>query len=280
MTRTPRTTPLPRVLATALALTASAGAAQDAEPAAGQRVWLQLAAFRPDIDSTLRLDRAGGALQGTRLDGESDLGLARHRTQPAALLGVRLGERWRAEFEYLRMSRSARSGTGPGGIAFGDAVFQAEVDAAMRSETYRLSLGYSALRTPVSELGLVVGAHLTDMMVRLRGSASVNGQPVAGFTERRRETLPAPTVGLYGSHRLGARWELDGRVDFFKLSHDGYRGRIVNAQANALYHATRNIAVGLGWRHEYLRVDADRSSFNGTLRQRWSGPQAFVRVGF
>ena len=92
--------------------------------------------------------------------------------------------------------------------------------------------------------------------------------------------VPAPTVGLYGNYRLNTRWELNGRVDLFKLNIGDYDGRLVNLQANALYRVTPNVGVGLGWRYHDLRVDADARNFSGEINYRMSGPQLFLQAGF
>lgn len=267
-------------LTAALALSAGAACAQTA-PTDDPRVWLQVSAYRPSVDSSFRLDRDGGALNGTDIDGEGDLGLASRKTVPQVMLGLRLSERWRAEFEYFSLNRrSSTSVASIGGISFGDGQFNADIDARLRTHTYRLAAGYSFVRDPQKELGVAVGVHVTDMLVSVRGAAIVNGQPVGAFTERRSETLPAPTLGVYGSYRIGSNWELDGRVDFFKLSYRQYAGRLLNMQANAMYRVTPQIAVGVGWRRDDLRLEGDRSNFSGELRYRFSGPQVFVRAGF
>ena len=56
-------------LTAALALSAGAACAQTA-PTDDPRVWLQVSAYRPSVDSSFRLDRDGGALNGTDIDGE------------------------------------------------------------------------------------------------------------------------------------------------------------------------------------------------------------------
>lgn len=268
--------------AAALALSTGAACAQtETAPEDAPRVWVQVSAYRPSVDSSFRLDRSGGGLTGTRIDGEGDLALASRKTVPQVMLGLRLSDRWRAEFEYFSLDRrSSTSVASIGGIRFGDGQFNADIDARLRTHTYRLAAGYSFVRDAQKELGVAVGAHVTDMLVSLQGAAIVNGQPQGAFTERRSETLPAPTLGVYGNYRIGAHWELDGRIDFFKLSYRQYTGRLLNMQANALYRITPQIGLGVGWRRDDLRLEGDRASFSGELRYRFSGPQVFVRAGF
>lgn len=267
-------------LAAAAALACSSGAlAQGLTVAQDQRVWLQVSAFRPNMDSRVRLDETDSVLQGTPLDGETDFGLARRKTVPAVLLGGRLSERWRAEFEYFSLDRSGSATTD--GIRFGDGQFVADIDTRMRTRTYRLSAGYSFLKASDREAGVLLGAHVTDALLRVQGAAIVDGQAVGAVTERRSETVPAPTVGVYGSWRPGAgRWELSGRVDLFKLHIGDYDGRLVNLQANAMCRLTPHVGLGLGWRYHDLRVDADARNFSGEIKYRMNGPQLFLQAGF
>src|SRR5262245_27572672 len=69
--------------------------------------WLQLGAFRPSVDSTLRVDDSSSS-GGTPFDAENVLGLPRRKTLASGLIGVRLGERWRLEVEHFALNRSVR----------------------------------------------------------------------------------------------------------------------------------------------------------------------------
>jgi hypothetical protein len=245
-----------------------------------QKVWVRLGAFHPDIDTTARIDTASGTSIGTELSFEA-LGLPRKKTLPTLLVGARLGSAWRAEFEYFRLSRSGSS-TLDAQIAVDDTVYaaSARLDIRIVSDIYRLSGGYSFIKTSWAELGAVAGLHVTQLDIGIAGTGTVAGQATARATEEQRQTVPLPTLGLYGALAFAPGWQSTARVDYFSLRRGGYDGRLVNAQANVLYRFTPQVALGAGWRIDDYKVSADRSTFRGRLQYRFTGPQAFVEAAF
>lgn len=245
-----------------------------------QKMWLRLGAFHPAIDTTARIDTASGSVIGTEFSFEG-LGLAKRKTLPTLLVGARLGSAWRAEFEYFRLSRSG-SATLAGQLTVDDTVYpaSARLDSRFSSDIYRLSGGYSFVKTAQAELGAVAGLHITRFDIALTGTGTVSGQVVSSATERRRQTVPLPTLGLYGALAFAPGWQTTARADYFSLRRGGYDGRLVNAQVNVLYRFNRQVAFGAGWRIDDYRVAADRSSFSGQLEYRFSGPQALLEASF
>ncbi len=261
------------LIATSTAAMADTGAAQLTDTA-----WLQIAAYRPQVRTALRLDR--GNERGTELRAEDDLALNRQPTLPAVLLGLRLADRWRAEFEFFDLRRDRRQVAFPGdGVDFGGGTFNAAAEARVDIRTSRLSAGYSFYRSPASEAGVVAGIHLTKFSMRLEGDAIVNGVSTPLFKEERQRSVPAPTLGAYAAHAFAAGWLVDGRLDLLKFNTRGYRGHLVNAQANVQYRLTRHVGLGLGWRLNDLQLDGQGDSFRGKLDYRFNGPQVFMSVG-
>jgi hypothetical protein len=259
---------------------AGAAAAADTLDTLDQRVWLRLGAFRPDIDTTARIDDAGGTAVGTQFSFE-DLGLPRKKTLPTLLLGARLGSAWRAEFEYFQLRRDGRT-TLDETLTVDDTTYPvaAALDTRLRSDVYRLSGGWSFVRAPHLEVGAVLGLHVTRFDLRLEGTVSAPGQPVASATEQQRQTVPLPTIGLYGAFALAPGWQATARADYFSLKHSDVDGRLINAQANLIYRATPNLGLGVGWRYDDYRVDATKSAFRGRVEYRFQGPQAFLEAAY
>lgn len=267
----------------AVALTAglcSAVARADDAGSLNQKLWLRVNAFRPGIDSKVRVDHPQTSAPGTEVEFE-DLGLARRKTLPTLLLGGRFGDGWRAEFEYLRLSRSGRVTLGQL-LNFDDTTFpvQGVVSTDFKSDIYRASIGYSFLRTPQAELGAVVGLHVTRFDLSIEGNVSALGQPAAVRREEEHRTVPLPTVGLYGAWAFAPHWETTARLDVFSLRHSSYDGRLFNAQANLIYRFTSNVGVGLGYRYDDYRLESSKQDFRGFVDYKFNGPQAFVEAGF
>jgi hypothetical protein len=246
-----------------------------------QQGWVQLGAFRPSIDSTVQYNNPSSGLAGTELDLESDLGLAKRKTLPSLLIGARIADRWRVEFEHFALKRSGTE-TLDVAINVDDTTFSAsaQVDTDFSSKVYRLSGGYSFYKSPEAEAGLSLGVHVTDFRLALEGIGSVNGGPASVRSERRDKTVPLPTLGLYGTWAFAPSWEAGGRLDVLSLKVRDYKGTLLNAQANVFYRVTPNVALGLGYRHDDYRLKAERSDWTGKVEYRFSGPQVVLDAGF
>jgi hypothetical protein len=269
----------PWLLGCASALAGSAALAQSSAPG----WWFQLGAFRPSIDSTLRVDDAGGA-NGTQFDAENALGLPRRKTLASGLIGVRLGDRWRLEVEHFNLNRSVRQFAITETLVIDDTTFpvSAQIDTDFDSKVTRVSGGYSFVKSEAAELGFVVGAHVTNFQFGISGTFSSGGGAPATFRREERDaTVPLPTVGLFGSMALAPGLALNGRADVFSFSHRGYDGRLLNLQANVTWHFTPNIGIGAGYRFNDYRVEADRGEdFRGRLDYEFRGPVLFVDARF
>lgn len=269
-------------------LAASAGAllafgtparAQSVTDGLNQRFWVQFGAYRPYIDSEVRVDQRAGPLTGTNLRLEQELGLPDRKTLASLLAGMRIDSRWRAEFEYFSLKRSGRQDLLGGPVRVGDTTFGAEIDSRFDTRVYRASAGYSFVRSPQVEIGGTLGLHITDFQVSLAGTGTVNGQPVVSAIEEEQRTVPLPTVGIYAGLALTPSWVLSGRADVFRMKLRGDDGQLLNLQANLVYRVTPNIGLGVGYRYNDYRFEGNRS-FKGRVDHRYGGPQAFVEVGF
>lgn len=246
-----------------------------------QRGWIQLGAFRPSIDSQIQYDKPSIGLTGTDLHLENELGLADRKTLPTLLLGGRLGERGRVEFEYFSLKRNA-SRTLEAEVTFGDTTYDATatINSEFSSKVYRLSAGYSFLKDEAAEAGVTLGVHVTDFLIALEGIGSVNGGASSVRRERQDKTVPLPTIGLYGAWAFAPSWEASGRLDVLSLKVREYKGTLLNAQANLFYRFNPNIALGLGYRYDDYRLKANRDDWTGRVEYTFKGPQVVLDAGF
>ena len=260
---------------------ASPAFAQSDDARLNQRVWVQLGAFHPEIKSYVQADRSGQ--QGTEISFENDLALKRRETLPTLLLGARIADNWRAEFEYFKLRRTARQNVISGTIVFDDTTYtgSADLESEFDSTVYRLSGGYSFFRTPETEAGVSLGLHLTDFTIALTGIGTINGGGTAVRTERKEQKVPLPTLGVYATHAFSSTWAAGGRVDFLSLKHGDYDGRLLNIQATLYYRFNPNLALGVGYRHDDYKLKVQRSDdWEGKVEYRFSGPQLVLDAGF
>jgi hypothetical protein len=274
-----------RVLTTTLIAAAltPCGLAQAADntDTLNQSVWLRLGAFHPSISSNAQVDQPTTGAPGTAIDFERDLGLEKTKTLPTLLLGARFGGNWRAEFEYFHLSRDGNQTLGQI-LNVDDSTFpvSAAVSTHFSSSVYRASIGYSLVKTPQLEFGGVVGAHVTTFDISIEGDVTSGGSTLAAQREEKNKTVPLPTLGLYGAYAFAPGWVTTGRVDFFKLKHGDYDGRLVNGQLNLIYRVNPAIGLGLGYRYDDYKVTSARSDFRGHVDYKFRGPQVFLEAGF
>lgn len=245
-----------------------------------RRAWVQLGAYRPAIDSNLRVDSSSG--QGTTIDFERDLGLDDGKTVGALLIGARWAERWRFEFEYFELTRGARQHLIDRDIVIDEITYPAQVEMSSEFDTkvYRAGVGYAFLRQPDAEAGVIGGLHVTTFRAAFEGLGSFNGSLLAVQKDRRDETVPLPTVGAFGTWLVSPQWLLSGRADLFYLKYDHYRGRLFNLQGNVMYRVSPNISLGAGYRLTDYRLDADDTSWRGRVELLYKGPQVMLEAGF
>jgi hypothetical protein len=268
-----------RPCAAALALAGLASGAFAETPQ--DRWWGQLEYFFPTISSTARLDFPGTNVPGTELNLEDELGLDERKGAPYLLLGARLGERWRLEFEYYRLNRSATRSAGRT-IEWGDLTFpvSSAIQSTFDTSIYRLTGGYSFYRTPQGEVGVSLGLHTTDFKLQLAGQGTSPGSTLTFQSEARDQLVPLPTIGAYGSWMLSDQWELRGRVDYLSLSYQQYDGRLINWMAAVDWRVAKNWGVGAGYRYVDYKLESTKTSFHGEVNYRFKGPTLFLEAGF
>ncbi len=243
--------------------------------------WGELSYFYPTISSTARLDVTSTSRPGTLIKLEDDLDLDDRKGTPYLSLGMRLGERWRLEFDYYQLNRSGTRSINRQ-IEWGNTTFPIGVQIGTTFDTtvYRFSGGYSFYKTAMSEAGVGFGLHITDFTTALSGvGTGPNGS--TNFQREARDTLvPLPTAGLYGTYGLTDRLSLRGRVEFLSLKYENYDGRLVNWMAAVDWRFARNWGAGIGYRYVDYNLEVAKSDFRGEFSYKFKGPTLFVNAAF
>ena len=268
-----------RPIAAAAALAcASAGALAEGPQ---DRYWAGLEYFYPTISSTARIDATATARPGSTISLEDELDLSDRKGTPYINLGMRLGENWRLEFEYYSLKRDATK-TLSRQIDWGDITFPVSttVNSSFDSTVYRLTGGWSFVKTQQAEAGLGFGLHITDFATQLSGQVNVG--PTAGTFQREAHDalVPLPTVGLYGSYLVAPQVILRGRVDFLSLKYQDYDGRLLNWMGAVDWRLSKNFGIGAGYRYVDYKLEATKSDFTGEINYTFKGPTIYVNAAF
>lgn len=245
------------------------------------KYWVEVGAYWPSVSSHVRGAPASNPDGGTNIDLESDLDLDKHKALPQVAAGIRLGGNWSVMGEYYSLSRNG-SKTVARDITFDDVTYPAgvRVESGFDSDVYRLTFGYAFVSTPDTRVGAALGLHATDFTLTLKSDARLGETQVSGTQRRRKALAPLPTVGLFATQRIATDLTLGARADYLSLKIDDYKGRLLNAEAAMTWRFAKNVGIGAMWRYVNYRVDVDKDNWAGRMKYRFSGPAAFMQVGF
>ncbi len=257
-----------------------AGAGSANAQALEDRFWFEASAFKPDIDTHVKVSSPNGAI-GTDISLESDLNLADRETLPDIFVGARLGSRWSVTGEYFALDRDGTVGLSRD-IVFDDVTYPTGVSLSSSFDTsvYRLSVAYSFIHNDRAEAGVSLGAHVTSFDLQLSGEGHIGSAAIQAVRRERDALAPLPTLGLYAGYRITPKLSIGGRFDYMSLGVGDYDGELTNAQATISYRLFRNVGVGAMYRYVDYGLQIDKDKWKGDMSYQFSGPAVFLQVGF
>lgn len=267
-------------VASAMVVLMAAGSAVSAT-AEDRPFTLRAGAILANVDTSVRVDPTRVEGIGAELDLESDLGLSDSPGVGFVELGYRFAPRWTVNVQYLRLSRN-RSINLAREITVGDTVFpiDARVGGSFASNLYKAHVTWSLVRNDKAEVGLSLGAHVTDFSLAVEGEGTVGEVAGAAREERREITAPLPNVGVSASYELAPRLTVVAKANYLQLRIDELEGGLTDIEANLAYEVTDRLAIGAGFRRLEYRLDVERDRFEGRVRYAFEGPFAFVTASF
>lgn len=239
--------------------------------------WIEIAAFFPTVDSRIRITAADGP-EGTEIDLERDLRLARRRTLPSLSAGLRLDRSWSLFAEFYSVDRS-REAVIDDDIVFDGVVYPASaaIRSAFDSQIYRLGVSYSVLHDASTDIDLSIGAHITEFATFIEGEVTANGT-TSVIDRRRREVLaPLPTIGFSVRQDILPRLDLSVRADAFSLALGDFEGRIINLQSTLSYRLASRLSLGLSYRKIDYKLEVEKADWTGRAKYAFAGPAVSLR---
>jgi hypothetical protein len=214
-----------------------------------------------------------GRLAGAIIDFEDDVGLDEENFIGMLMFRARFFERWQIEAEYFRLERDnerafART------IEWGETTFpiDATVRGAFDVEDARVSVGFSFFKSQDKEVGVGLGAHVTQFEANL-SSERREGQRI-------NETAPLPFVTVYARMALTDRWLLNVRVDRLSLDTGDIDGSVFSSGAEFIFQPWRHVNIGLGYRDINFQVSSNGEDWRGKAQIQQSGPMLMVSCTF
>ena len=173
--------------------------------------WITVQAYYPKVDTNVRVTADIAETIGTDIDLERDLSLDDRDILPAVTVGSRFGKIV-VGFDFYKLNRDGVVELGRD-INFDDVTFplNARVQSGFDSDVYRLTVGYSFIQRPDLEIRAALGLHATNFTMSISGEVAGNEFEAESEARRRSILAPLPTVGLYGTWRIGRNFEANGR---------------------------------------------------------------------
>lgn len=231
------------------------------------------------FDTKARIDPELGALVGTNLTLERDLGLDDSRNL------TRLGVQWRP---FRRHELAATYFSAP---RRGHALIDRTI--VFRNQTYpinelvdtRLDLDYASLtytfwarRSERDGLGITLGAATLSMNAVV---SSERPFTTVTTTQQAETDVPVALAGLQGRVALTPRLHAEGSAATLpRVTIGDYTGDAFTAAARLEYRPVNWLGIGAAYHYFRLTVDVDQTSLSGSLDMRIRGPEAFVRLAF
>lgn len=229
--------------------------------------------FWGSVHTTGRVDSAAGT-PGTTFCAECELGLTSKTDQLRVEIIFRLEERGRLRVNFLDLRRQGEKAIDQT-LQFGDQSFQ--VNSLVQSELdwrqMDITYTYSFLRGDRYELGAGVGVHLIEAEATAQIPATPQREDFSGAT-------PFATLALDGTWRIASRWALSARAQYLNATIGSVGGMLGDYHGDLQYRWRRNMAFGVGYEQQQVRLDIHNEDPSGFVQMKINGPELFVRVSY
>lgn len=262
----------------AVALLVAGTAAADTHPAL-DRISISLGVYQADSDADARVNGADGSI-GSNVNFEDDFGLTKDREVARARLSFLIGDSQGLEIDGYSFNRSARTRLDRT-IVYDGSTF--DVDAEVHG---RLDMDFASVAwrwwIPAGESsvwGVGLGAGYYRVAGQVSGNATLNGEPRFVRTNESADAW-APLLELGWRHAFSDRARLYADISGVYKSHGSISGHIYNGALGFEYFPWQAIGFGVEYGAQRIKIDADKSAFDGELNIHLSGPSAFVKARF
>ena len=212
------------------------------------------------LNTNIRLDGSSG--NGTDIDAEDDLGLARDRLAPRFALRWRPGRRHELEVGY-QFARRTSGRVLDRDITFGDSTYHAggTIDSRLNTDETFLVYRFAFHAKPRGQVGAAIGlgALFLDAGVSALGSGGA-----VQFSQSEKLTGPIGSLGLYGRFLAGDRWWWEAEARYVRVSIDRFTGRVAGGGGAVRYAVSSKFLLEAGYGLTGVQVDIAASSSSGS----------------
>ena len=236
---------------------------------------IQIGAYNPQAETTLRLDSSTGRF-GTQVSFEGDLGGENRKTVPTFDMLWRFNPRHAMELSAVSLRRDGQT-TLRGTIDFGDRTFPVNtpIESEFNSDVVRLAYRWSPIHDDRAELGLLLGLHYTRMETTVKSTGSA-----ALISDSASVDYPLPTIGIRGNARIGENWRVTGFGQLLKLKIGDYEGDMQNWAGGLEWFFGGGMFLGVGYDYYKYKLDSSKDNSHGTFKYTFDGPKVYFGWNF
>lgn len=221
-----------------------------------------------------------------KLDGESDLDLAKRRFSPYLKLEYQIDDKHSvyADWHTLHRHTRAQFNSKPMDVMGHQVEAGVNVDLALDIDIARVGYAYTFLTTDKLKLDAMAGLHVMRIKSQggIDGRFSVDGQQelsLAGKVKKT-NTMPLPNIGLRGSYQLTPKFAITSHLQAFMISTRLYDGHLLDFNLGAQYQLTDDLKVNAAYNHYGISVDYGDSLLDANVKMSFSGPMLSLQYDF
>lgn len=253
---------------------------------------IYVGAFHATVDSRIGIN--GDVLPpGPPINIEDVLGVEDSKTVAWGGLAWHFARRHSVEAEFFTLNRSA-SVTRPfePPLQVGDTILESgTVGTSYDTSVYRVTYGFSALRSERSDLNLKAGLHIASLDANLIISGAIcdpttvpstppGCPPLGSSTESDGVSAPLPHFGVSYAYALTPDLAISVAGIGFALEIDNIDGAIFELDADVIWQPFRNFGFGAGYRFFRIDVESRSADLDGKFEFEYHGPMIYVQATF
>jgi hypothetical protein len=234
--------------------------------------------------STSTQVKGGITREGNAFDVNRSLGLSNSPNTWRLDAGWRITDRNQLVFSYYQVNRSNDKTLSRSFVYDGyDYNVGAQVHATMDQSYYQLKYRYFFVQGTRGEFGVQVGLSYNDYDLGLKLNAHGSGgghQADLRYTVNRSLGAPAASIGIAGSYQFTPKCFFRGDAGWLRANINGYTGTVWNLRATVDYYPWQNIGFGGGYEYNKLKIEANKTNWDGYIKNDLSSFVGYISFKF